>query len=281
MNVNLSNEESMPGMHTNYDFINQYGSNPIMIGILLSVIIGYYLVVNGPIVGETPAKSSGGVSMSFLEGSLWVLFITLLLLNGVRYFYDLDIMTSIQDIFSREPEIDIAVDNVSVVPQGPPVPEITYEKQVFHVSDNKYTYDDARAVCQAYGSKLASYDQIEKAYNHGGEWCGYGWSEDQMALYPTQKQTYNKLQKTENHKHDCGRPGINGGYIANPKVRFGANCYGYKPEITQEERKLMEINEVYSKTKEDIEFDKKVNYWKNRLSSVLVSPFNANTWSKI
>ena len=51
MNVNLSNEESMPGMHTNYDFINQYGSNPIMIGILLTIIIGYYLVVSGPIAG--------------------------------------------------------------------------------------------------------------------------------------------------------------------------------------------------------------------------------------
>ena len=43
---------------------------------------------------------------------------------------------------------------------------------------------------------------------------------DQMALYPTQKKTYNKLQTIKGHEHDCGRPGINGGYIANPKCEI-------------------------------------------------------------
>ena len=29
-------------------------------------------------------------------------------------------------------------------------------------------------------------------------------------------------------KHACGRPGINGGFIDNPYIKFGANCYGVK-----------------------------------------------------
>ena len=82
-----------------------------------------------------------------------------------------------------------------------------------------------KMVCDAYDAKLATYSQVEEAYNKGGEWCNYGWSADQLALFPTQKNTYDELMKTKNHKHDCGRPGINGGYIDNPNVRFGVNCY--------------------------------------------------------
>ena len=55
--------------------------------------------------------------------------------------------------------------------------------EVFHVSDNKFTYDDAAAVCAAYDSELATLEQILDAYNHGAEWCGYGWSAGGMALY--------------------------------------------------------------------------------------------------
>ena len=50
-----------------------------------------------------------------------------------------------------------------------------------------------------------------------------------MAYFPTQKTTYEKLQKNPNTKHACGRPGINGGFIDNPYIKFGANCYGVKP----------------------------------------------------
>ena len=51
-----------------------------------------------------------------------------------------------------------------------------------------------------------------------------------MAYYPTQKHTWEALQDNPNTKHICGRPGINGGFIDNPYVRFGANCYGVKPK---------------------------------------------------
>jgi hypothetical protein len=104
-------------------------------------------------------------------------------------------------------------------------PTIQNKNEVFNIANNLYTYDDAQAVCSAYGAQIATYEQVEDAYNQGAEWCNYGWSDGQMALFPTQKDTWNKLQKTKNNKNDCGRPGINGGFIDNPYVKFGVNCF--------------------------------------------------------
>ena len=104
------------------------------------------------------------------------------------------------------------------------------DNEVFNVSNNVYSYEEAQKVCSAFDASLATYDQIEHSYKNGGEWCNYGWSDGQMAFFPTQKKTWETLQKSEGTKHACGRPGINGGFIDNPYVRFGANCYGKKPE---------------------------------------------------
>ena len=123
--------------------------------------------------------------------------------------------------------------------QPAPVPTIKFKKQVFNIPGNYYNYDNAKAVCTAYGSKLATYQQIEDSYKNGGEWCNYGWSEGQNALFPTQQKTFDNLQGIKGHEHDCGRPGINGGYIANPQVKFGVNCYGNKPKINKQEEELM------------------------------------------
>ena len=68
--------------------------------------------------------------------------------------------------------------------------------------------------------KLASIKNMQESHHSGGEWCSYGWSDNQMALFPTQDATYKKLQTIPGHENDCGRPGINGGYIENPNVRF-------------------------------------------------------------
>ena len=292
MNANMSQGSTtgmLNGLQPNYNFINQYGTNPIMIGILLVIIALYYFVIHHGSKTDAASAAAAAVtttspssSLSMLEVFLWFMFIVILVLNGVRYFYDLDITTSIQGMFSSEPEVDINITNVSgEEKEKEPVPEITYEKQVFHVPGNKYNFSDARAICRAYGGKLASYDEVENAYKDGGEWCGYGWADGQMALYPTQKKTFAKLQTIKGHKHDCGRPGINGGYIANPNVKFGVNCYGYKPKITPTERKLMAIDQLYPKTKDELSFEKKIFDWRRKLSEILVSPFNKSTWSKV
>jgi len=159
----------------------------------------------------------------------------------------------------------------------PKVPE------VFHISNNLYTYDDAKSVCTAYGARLATYDDIEKAYNAGAEWCGYGWSANQMALFPTQKETWTKLQDNPKHKNDCGRPGINGGYMSNPNLRFGVNCYGVKPAPKQIEKDIMNAkkNQIVPRNQQDVVLDKKVQFWKENGDKILrISSFNLDKWSE-
>jgi hypothetical protein len=155
--------------------------------------------------------------------------------------------------------------------------------EVFNISNNLYTYDDAPAVCSALGARIATYDEIEDAYKNGGEWCNYGWSDGQMAFFPTQKSTWNKLQKNPDHKNNCGRPGINGGYMANPYLKFGVNCYGKKPAATTDELKAMDSkkNIIYPKNQKDELLDKKVQFWKENTDKLLnINSFNENRWSE-
>jgi len=279
MNFNLSPTTGFPNL---YNTLNHTigRDNPMILIILTVIIILYYLLFSS--LGTTTSnvdiqpKSSG---MSIIEVILWGLFVFLILINGLQYFFDVNINTAIKNIFSPVPEIDITITQDE--DDSEPVPEIMYEKQVFNIPNNTYTYNDADALCKAYGSRLATYNEIEKAYNDGAEWCGYGWSDKQLALYPTQKHTYDKLQKIKGHEHDCGRPGINGGYIANPNVKFGVNCYGYKPEITEQEREIMADVNPYPITKKDKELEQKVNYYKSKLPDILVAPFSTHKWSQI
>lgn len=101
--------------------------------------------------------------------------------------------------------------------------------EVFHVKENKFKQSQAEAVCKAYNSKVATLTQLEEAYQKGADWCSYGWTENGGAYFPTQKETYLKLQKFPKRKTECGVPGINGGMFSNNEVLFGVNCYGPKP----------------------------------------------------
>ena len=154
-------------------------------------------------------------------------------------------------------------------------------KEVFHIPNNKYTYKDAKEVCNAYGARLAKYDEVENAYNKGGEWCSYGWSKNQLALFPTQKKTYDKLQKKDGHENDCGRPGVNGGYIDNKNVKYGINCFGFKPKMREQEKELMKTQSIYPKTEEDRKFERNVDKWRNKLPEIMLSPFNSNSWNRV
>ena len=151
--------------------------------------------------------------------------------------------------------------------------------EVFHISDNKYNYNEANAICKAFNSKLATYEQIEDAYNNGAEWCSYGWSDKGLALFPIQKTTYNKLQKIKGHENDCGRPGVNGGFIPNKNAKFGVNCYGVKPVISDIERRMMNDYDVFPKSDEEKRIEKKTEDYKQDLTKVIINPFNRKEWS--
>lgn len=262
-----------------YNYLNSYILNPMVFVILLLIIISYYAFssVGGDSSSLGNSQSSSSDKGSTIIGIIIIaILLVLIVINAFQYFFSINVTAYVQGLFTPKTSVDIVVDQSTYQPA--PVPEIKIKKQVFNIPGNYYNYENAKALCKAYGSDLASYDQIEQAYNSGAEWCNYGWSANQLALFPTQKQTYNTLQKTPGHENDCGRAGINGGYIANPNVKFGVNCYGYKPKITNEEEDLMKTATPYPESAKDIAFQKRVDYWKNKVDEILVSPFNYSTW---
>ena len=268
-----------------YDYINSYFMNPmaftLVILIIIISIVVYVSLGGNSSQQEVPVSTTD--STMKIYGIIGVgLFIVIILINGLQYFYGNNIYASIKNLFYGVPEVNIKIiPDQQVNATDVTIPEIKVVNQVFNVPGNYYGYNDAKALCSAYGARLATYGEIESSYNEGAEWCNYGWSDEQMALFPTQKSTYDNLQKIPGHSHDCGRPGINGGYIANPLVKFGVNCYGHKPKINQEEQHLMDVTTPYPKTEKDLLMEQRIAYWKNKLDEILVSPFNYKSWSKI
>ena len=267
-----------------YDYINNLLSNPTVIIILVVVLIIYIIMFMSLGGMESTVPSSDTVtnnSSNTITIILVAFFIILIIINGLQYFFGVDIVAKLKNILTGNPEVDIIVDTSRVQAANAPVPEILLKKQVFNIPGNEYVYPDAKALCSAYGARLATYTEIENSYNDGGEWCNYGWSDGQMALFPTQQKTFDELQKIQGHENDCGRPGVNGGYMANPAIKFGVNCFGYKPRMNSDEEELMANEPIYPKTLKDIAMENRVNYWKDKLSEILVSPFNNDTWSKL
>lgn len=260
----------------------------IVTGIIIVIAFVGLAMYLGSGSGTTDATiataSSSWINWLFI--GIIVVILCVFLYNGsLSYFFGLHLDGIMHQMFPKAtsngtvPNIKVNVStNNAIDSSNNVVPEIKIKKQVFNIPGNKYDYSNARAVCKAYGAELATYDQLESAYNRGADWCSAGWTDGQLVLYPTQQKSFDRLQEIKGHEHDCGRPGINGGYNANDKLKFGVNCYGYKPKMTKLEHELMEITPPYPLSKEDIEFQKQVNYWKQNISDILVSPFNKNYW---
>ena len=283
MEVSLISNNGSP---YSYDYLNNIGINPYVLFILIIVVVGYYILFSSLGSSAEPISSGGpsGSGLKILEIILWGLFIVLILLNGMTYIFNTSVTATLKNLFTSTPEVDIVLntdqnDSNPLMPSS--VPEITRKPQVFHIPGNKYTFDDSKAICSAYGGRLATYKEMEDSYKDGADWCSFGWSDGQMAFYPTQTEKWTNLQAIEGHEHDCGRPGINGGYIDNPNVRFGVNCFGYKPKISQQEMEQMGNTPLYPKTNKEIDFDKKVDHWRSKLSQITVAPFNNANWSII
>lgn len=230
--------------------------------------------------------SLGGVVLVLLVllitgGSFLSLLIILLLAGTIFYVLNLmgiftvSVKDSTLDIGFREsapapaPTKQVLSDNIGGV--STPI----QKKEVFYVSGNHYTYDEAPAVCAAYESELASYDQVMEAYSGGAEWCGYGWTQGGMALFPTQQATWEMLiQEADTTKRtQCGRPGVNGGYF-DPNTKFGVNCYGVKPG----DKGNKYPTPIPGTDPND--FNNMVNKFKSMINRMSVSPFNRSGWSE-
>ena len=43
----------------------------------------------------------------------------------------------------------------------------------------------------------------------------------------------------------------------------------------------MKNTPIYPVTQEELDFEKRVQYWKTRINDILISPFNREKWSRI
>jgi hypothetical protein len=268
-----------------------FAENPFSIFTVVVFLLAFYAAIY--LVRVPMGSVAKPITVSVVETATILLFVGLLIIDFFKYLLNIDLLNFtldpiISDLSTPKPTTNGTPS--STLPAicsatTPPPPG-----EVFNIRNNLYTYDEAREVCSIYGAKLATYDQIERAYNDGGEWCNYGWSEGQMALFPTQKATWEKLQQqtgagtcSGKPNQKCGRPGINGGIIKNPNIRFGVNCYGKKPQPTDAEKALMEAN-VDSKvpeTQADRELKAKMDVWKKNADKfLLINSFNSKQWSE-
>lgn len=150
-------------------------------------------------------------------------------------------------------------------------------KEVYHIGNQDYSYDQSKCKCSAYGGRLATKNEVTNAYNSGANWCSYGWTEGQTAYYPVQKCYHDSIMEEDGFLEDsdkyCGKPGINGGYFSNPKLKFGVNCYGVKPKGSVVKQKSPYCApKAFCKLNKNISSDQK-------MSTDEITPFNNTKWN--
>lgn len=261
-------------------FLNE-PTNALYSGVIVGVIYLIAYLLKMPL---NPAK------MTYFMGTFanigMVLIVLLLIVAFFNYILGIPIIDlfyeGIGSLFNDESKEDEEEEGRET--------DLVAGPEVYNVSNNLYTYEEAPYVCQALGGRLANYDEVEDAYNNGAEWCNYGWSQNQLALFPTQKKTWKKIQnsvsdcdKDASLKNVCGRPGVNGGYIGNPNIKYGVNCYGVKPKAKEFELNRMAANKdkIFPKTRSQRIADKKMEFWKENADKLLtLNSFNRKSWSK-
>ncbi len=267
----LSKDEQNQYTEDIYNTIIAYLDNPYSLLPIIAILIAFYVVIY---LFRIPLDENKPFSVSFIEGLLWITLVIIVLVQFFKQVFNLSLLDFVNEMKETTQEISEVENQVQAV---------VSQDEVFHVNNNKYTYDDAKAICKSYNAELATYQQVETSYKNGGEWCGYGWSQDQMALFPTQQSTYDKLKENGPEvQHNCGRPGINGGYITNPYIKFGVNCFGKKPDASDSDMARLTANEdALPQTAEQRELQAKINYWKENAAELLqLSSFNKDKWSR-
>jgi len=220
----------------------------ILIGVFVTVLSIFVLFSTGSIL------------------AVMVLWATILLILIVLLFYDIIDIDTLLPYEPPKKEETPQPSNAKLLGQ-------TIGSEVFHVSDQQFTYDEASAVCAAYDSELATLEQIMEAFAEGAEWCSYGWSAGGMALYPTQKATWQLLQNEVDpgRRTRCGRPGVNGGYF-DPSNKFGVNCFGFKPKGNF--KPPAPVPGADNK-----KFNEMVKRFKNMMKAFTMDPYSRHEWS--
>lgn len=288
------------------DWTIEFYDDPLSIFSVSLFMISFYAIV---MILRMPMGSGlKPYSVDLIESKGWILIASLLICYVFKYLLGINLMDifrdpSVSKLWSStlddqpvgdEPEPEAETETGEGEGEGetgegegetpesetgvePPAPK----EEVFNVAAQTLTYKDAQAVCKSYDARLATYDEVEQSYQNGGEWCNYGWSENQMAFFPTQKATWEELQKQPRMKNRCGRPGVNGGFIPNDKMKLGANCFGVKPDPTATEESAMKTQYENNApmTEEERILEEKSKYWKENRGKLSLNAFNRKKWS--
>jgi len=217
--------------------------------------------------------------------------------SNIRRVLNMSVPPSVSAAISPDPD---ETSDVTVPPQAPqtitpkeasipqPSQESIVEKilpssgnEVFNVAQNKFTYYDAEPLCNALGAELATYEQVKDAWSNGADWCNYGWVKGQMAVYPTQKATYDRLQMgPAEQRNVCGTVGLNGGYFDNPEFKYGVNCYGQKPSQTAHDEAMLMAEGKAPKTPAMLKVDELMAEYKDQADALFVKPFSRSKWEE-
>ena len=300
--VDVNSESLIPESYEYY-LVNVFQNTKVSFIILLIVVISIYVAIFMLVGNNSDNSSISGAGKNIivvaLEFILWIFLIAIIYINIKNYkTNEIDFQARLENLFNtRLAELSVYANrdvsgsdvsgnnntNDNNDNNDTSTNECSSEddsgKEVFHIAENKFTYEEAREMCNHYNSRLATYNEIENAYNNGANWCNYGWSEDQMAFFPTQKKVYNDLKKIPGHANDCGRPGVNGGYFENPNIKFGVNCYGVKPDAKERDEQYMHaINHSPALSDEELN---EANQQNNEYRNYIVAPFNKEKWTSL
>lgn len=83
------------------------------------------------------------------------------------------------------------------------------ENEVFHIHNRIFNYEEAQEFCNAIGVRLATINEVKKAYLLGAQWHTMGWTDGQLGLYILQPEYIRRDPY-------AGTIGVNGGYFKNP-----------------------------------------------------------------
>jgi hypothetical protein len=173
--------------------------------------------------------------------------------------------TELEEIKELEKEV------AGVVPSRP--------EEVFHVPNQRFTFEEAKAFCRALGVRMATLNEVKKAYLRGAQWATMGWTDGQLGLYV--------LQPHYVRRHPgAGEIGVNGGFFKNPEVRMGINCFGVKPQPdpSRIEYSYSELDDEVVEVDENgvvVVGGKRADY-KQMLEDgeIVIGPWNENRWSR-
>jgi len=259
--------------YLNFVKVSNDSENPWNILWALVMNILFYIVLY---LSNIPLVSRPWVIV-LAEIGIWTLFFYYCLADLYRVLFHKHLLLDIANALGVGLAPPCNPDPVNTTHTNKPQPT-TPKKEVFNIAGDQFTYKDAQAVCKSYGADLANYEQIEQAYQDGAEWVSYGWSEGQYAYFPLQKSTWEKMSQ-DNPENANGkvRPGISGGFFANPDMLFGANCFGVKPKPRSQDL-MFNLPGNSPGTEQDSELEDKVNYYKKHADQIKVVGFNTQRW---